>query len=133
LLEAEEQANRWDGARALLPRLGALASTLADTASVTWHQAYLEARTGSAEAARKAIARYDGLVLPLAHPPSRTSAYGAARLYATIGDTVMALVRLREAYQQGDEILRSFSIWHREFDPLILDLPAFKQLVGSPQ
>jgi TolB-like protein/tetratricopeptide (TPR) repeat protein len=133
LVEAEELANRWDEAHALLPRLSALAASRTDTASATWHQAYLEARTGSADAAGTAIARYDGLMLPLAHPPSRTTAYGAARLYAAIGDTVMALVRLREAYQLGDEILRSYSIWHREFDPLILDLPAFKQLVGSPR
>mgnify|MGYP000751460391 CR=1 FL=1 len=50
-----------------------------------------------------------------------------------LGDTVMALVRLREAYQLGDEILRSYSIWHRELDPSVRELPAFKQLVGSPR
>jgi TolB-like protein len=133
LLEAEEQANQWNEARALLPRLAALAMTLTDSASVTWHHALLEGRAGSAEAARTAIARYDNLKLPLAHPPSRTRAYGAARLYATIGDTVMALVRLREAYQLGDEVLRSYSIWHRELDPYVLALPAFKRLVGSPR
>ncbi|HEX9164615.1 MAG TPA: serine/threonine-protein kinase [Gemmatimonadales bacterium] len=134
LLETEEEALQWSEAYRLLPLLGALARRPADSASVAWHRAYITIRSGgNAADITRAIAQFEAITFPVARPPSRTGPYSAARLYSAMGDTVLALVRLREAYQLGDELLRSYSIWHRELGPDLLNLPAFRQLVGSPR
>ena len=133
LVESLAYGLRWDEVRVRLPLLAGLASSPAESAWAIWYRALLEARTGNRPAALEAIKRFEGLDLRDSKPPYQSRPHLLARIYSAMGDTTEAIAKFREAFALGEQNLRSHWLWHRELDAYMIALPAFKQLVRTPQ
>ena len=133
LMMALQNSGGLDEGRSLLPLGARLAKTISDSGLIAWHQAFLEAKVGHKPAAMDAIGRYERLHLPLSKPPFLAQPFRVAQLYAALGDSARALVKLREAFGLGEVFLHYQLLWHRELPRYIVEHPAFKQLVGAPR